>query len=97
MGRYYTQKHESTCDAQAVWSDYIQYMRTLSKADIALEDLMAAITSLQLTTTYQNTTENFIVECLDKIKRYEDMTPISSHFPDSMKKAMLQNAVSGLK
>ena len=25
------------------------------------------------------------------------MTPLNSHFPDSMKKAMLQNAVSGIK
>ena len=97
MGRHYTRQHESTRDAQAVWSDYMQYMRTSSKADIELEDLMTGITSLRLTTTYLGTTENFIVEWLDKIKRYEDMTPLNSHFPDSMKKAMLQNAVSGIK
>ena len=28
---------------------------------------------------------------------YEDLTPISAHFPDNMKKAMLQNAISPLK
>ena len=87
MGRHYTRKHESTRDAQAVWSDYMQYMRTSSKADIELEDLMKAITSLCLTTTCQSTTENFIVEWLDKIKLYEDMTPINSHFPDCMNRS----------
>ena len=97
MGKHYTRKHEGTRDAQAVWSDYMHYMRTSSKADIELEDLMTSITSLRLTTSYRSTSENFIVEWLDKVKRYEDMTPINSHFSDGMKKAMLQNAMSGIK
>ena len=77
--------HENTRDVQAVWSGYVNYMQTSSKAKIELEDLMTVITSLRLTTNYHNTTKNFIVEWLDKIERYEAMTPVNSHFPDSMK------------
>ena len=31
---------------------------------------------------------------LDDVRKYEEMTPTSVHFPDPMKKAMLQNIVN---
>jgi hypothetical protein len=97
MGKHFVRNHESTRNAQAIWSDYLTYMRTSSKADMQIEDLMMVLTSFRLTTTYRGTSQKFIVDWLDKIRQYEDLTPTSAHFPDVMKKAMLQNALNDIK
>ena len=46
---------------------------------------------------YKGTTQEFIVNWLDLLWQYEDLTPTTAHFPDIMKKAMLQNALNGIK
>ena len=97
MGKHFVRQHESTRNAQAVWTDYIQYMRTSTKADIAIENILSTLTSIRLTTDYRGTSQSFIIDWLDKLRQYEDLTPTGSHFPDSMKKSMLQNALNGIK
>ena len=58
---------------------------------------MASLTSLRLTPSTKGTAQQFILDWLDKLRIYEDLTPSSSRFPDIMKKAMLQNALIGIK
>lgn len=94
MGKYIVRSHEETRDAQKVWSDYIKHMRTSTRADMEIEDLMTQLTSTRLSTSYTGTTQNFLIEWLDKMRKYEELTPRNSHFPETMKKAMLQNAVA---
>jgi hypothetical protein len=96
MGKHFVRTYDLTRDAQSVWKDYTTYMRTSTKADMEIEDLMTVITSFRLTSTYRGTSQRFIVDWLDKIRRYEDLTPKSAHFPDVMKKSMLQNALNDI-
>jgi len=58
---------------------------------------MTSLTSLRLTSSTKGSTQQFFLDWLDKLRIYEDLTPTSAHFPDIMKKAMLQNALNGLK
>jgi len=44
-GQNFVHAHEATADAQAVWRDYSSYMRTSTRADMELEDLLYLITS----------------------------------------------------
>ena len=97
MGKHFVRQHEHTRDAQSVWRDYINHMRTSTKADIELEDLLTSITSLRISPNFKGNTEGFLLDWLDKIRRYEELTPKSTWFPDPMKKAMLQNAVAHLE
>ena len=97
MGKHFVRLHESTRDAQAVWRDYSNYMRNSTRADIEIEDLMTALTSLRLTPAYKGNTQQFVLDWFDKLRIYEDLTPSTAHFPDIMKKAMLQNALNGVK
>ena len=96
MGKHFVRQHENTRDAQSVWRDYINHMRTSTKADIELEDLLTSLTSLRISPNFRGNTEGFLLDWLDKIRRYEELTPKSTWFPDPMKKAMLQNAVAHL-
>ncbi len=97
MGKHYVRLHENTQDAQAVWRDYTTYMRSSTRADIEIEDLMTNLTSLCLTPGTKGSTQQFVLDWLDELCIHEDLTPNSAHFPDIMKKAMLQNALKGLK
>ena len=95
MGKHFVRENEGTRDAQAVWRSYSNYMRTSTRADIQIEDLMTSLTSLRIDT--HGNAQKFILGWLDKLRVYEELTPLSAHFPDNMKKAMLQNAISSLK
>jgi len=95
MGQHFVRAHEATGDAQAVWRDYSSYMRTSTKADMELEDLLSLIRSTRITTSYRGPTIKFITDLLDYIRRYEALVPTKSRFPSNMKKAMLQNALQG--
>jgi hypothetical protein len=97
MGKHFVRQHETTRDAQAIWRDLVNYMRTSTRADIEIEGLMSSLTSLRITPSYRGTTQQFILDWLDKVRVYEDLTPQNAHFPDIMKKSMLQNSVSPLK
>ena len=72
-------------------------MRTSTKADIELEDLLTALTSYRVSPNFRGNTEGFLLNWLDKVRHYEELTPKSTWFPDPMKKAMLQNAVAHLE
>ena len=50
MGKHYVRSHERTRGAQAVWKDYINDMRTSTRAYLEIEDLMSLLTSPRLTT-----------------------------------------------
>ena len=94
MVKYIVYNHEGTRDAQKVWADYVKHMRTSTKADMEIEDLMTQLTSTCLTTNYTGTTQNFIIDWLDKRQKYEELTARDSHFLETMKKAMIQNTLA---
>ena len=95
-GNHFVRTYNATKDAQRVWRDYCDYMQTSTRADLEVERLVSAITSKRLTSNYRGTTTKFVLEWLEDVRRYESITPTSSHFPDNMKKTMLQNAVNGI-
>ena len=95
MGQHFVQRHKQTGDAQAIWRDYVKYMKTSTKANIELGELLSLITSSRLTPNYQGETLLFITKWLDYVHRYDTLVPKNSQFPDHMKKAMLKNAIVG--
>ena len=93
MEKHMVQRHKQTGDAQAVWQDYVRYMRTSTKANMELEELLSLITSSCLTPNYHGETLHFITGWLDYVRRYNSLVPRDSQFPDHMKKPMLKNAI----
>ena len=43
MGKHFVRQHEHSRDAQSVWRDYINHMRTSTNADIELEGLLTSL------------------------------------------------------
>ena len=97
MGQFYVRNHEHDRNAQAIWSDYLKYMRTSTRADLESEDLMTYLTTARLGPGWKDTTAAFITDWLDKLRQYEDLTPVGSRWDDDMKKVMLRNALDNLR
>ena len=96
MGKHFVRVHSTTKDAQAVWKDYLQHMSTSTKADIEVENLLSELTNERLDPR-QESHIKFIINWMNKLRRYEDMTPLIAHFPEAMKKSMLRNAINHIK
>lgn len=58
---------------------------------------MSSLTSLRLDYSYKGTSQEFVVEWMEKLKQYEALTSVSEHFPDMMKKNLLQNSINGIR
>ena len=52
-------------------------METSTKADIQMEELMTSLTYLRLDHSYRGNTQEFVVGWLDKIREYENLTPVN--------------------
>ena len=96
MGKHYVRQFESTRNAQKVWSEFDKYMKHSTRGDIELSGLLSDLTSLRLSSNYRGTTQDFIADWMNKLRRYEQLTPLSAHFPDPLKKTMLQNAIANI-
>ena len=96
MGKFFVRKHEENRNAQLVWSDYTEHMKSSVCGDMKIEKIMSQLTSNRLSPNFRGTTLQFIIDWIDKMRIFEEMTPQSSHWPNTMKKTLLQNAVSDL-
>jgi len=97
MGKHFMRMYKDTRDASSAWKAYDGYMRSSSIAKIKSNNLMKELTSLKFDPRTSTSSQKFIIDWLEKLERFEDFTPLSSHFPDEMKKTLLENALSGAK
>jgi len=72
-------------------------MRTSTRAQITSKDLLRDLTSIRFDVRSTQKAQEFVVEWLEKLRKYEDLKPMESHFPDSMKKTLLENSLSASK
>ena len=97
MGRHYVRLHEKDRDAQKVWRDYFNHMKTSSKAELDQEEFLTQLTCLRLSESNKSEAQQFIVQWLSKLRQYEEMLPTASHFDGTLKKTLLQNALTPVK
>ena len=97
MGQHFLRTHELGRDAQSVWRDYQNYMENSTKADMQISKLMTDLISKKIESGARETSQEFILYWQDKMREYEELTPLTSHFPDPMKKSMLEAALQNLK
>ena len=58
---------------------------------------MKQIMALHFDQAYAGSSQEFICAWLELVRQYEELTPVSSGFSDLQKKAMLSNALEGVK
>ena len=71
-------------------------MESSTKAELQISKLMTDLTSKKLDSSYKGTTQEFILEWLEKIREFENLIPLEAHFPNPFKKSMMENALQNL-
>ena len=96
MGRTKVRKYLKTTDAQAVWKEYSEYMTTSSKGASEKRKITHNLTNNVLDNQFRGTTQQFVLHFNEQFRRLDDLTDISERMPESIKMALLQNAVKDI-
>ena len=83
-----------TTDAQSVWKDFQDHMKSSSNGASEKRRLTQYITNAVLDDNYKGTTEQFVLHFNEQFRQLEETSDPSEHFPPQIKLQLLQNAVS---
>ena len=93
MGKTIVRKYVHTTDAQSVWKDFQEHMKSSSKGASEKRRLTQYVTNTVLDDNYKGTTEQFVLHFNEQLRQLEGISEESEHFPPQMKLQLLQNAV----
>ena len=96
MGRTKVRKYLKTTDAQAVWKEYSEYMTTASKGASEKRKLTQYVTNTVLDSQFRGTSQQFVLHFNEQFRRLHELTDLTEKMPDSIKMALLQNAVKDI-
>ena len=90
MGRTIVRKYVHTTDAQSVWKEFEEHMKSLSKGASEKRRLTQYVTNRVLDDNYKGTTEQFVLHFNEQFRQLEEISEESEHSPPLQ---LLQNAV----
>ena len=93
MVKAIVRKYVHTTDAQSVWKDFQEHMKSSSKGTSEKRRLTQYVTNTVLDDNYKGTTEQFVLHFNEQFRQLEEISEESEHFPPQIKMQLLQNAV----
>ena len=96
MGRTKVRKYLKTTDAQAVWKEYSEYMTTASKGAAEKRNSTQYVTNTVLDSQFIGTSQQFVLPFNEQFRRLDELTDLAEKMPESIKMALLQNAVKDI-
>ena len=93
MGKTIVRKYVHTTDAQSVWKDFQDHMKSSSKGASEKRRLTQYVTNTTLDDNYKGTTEQFVLPFNEQFRQLEEISDPAEHFPPQIKLQLLQNAV----
>ena len=96
MGRTTVRKYLRTTDPQSVWKEYSDYMTTSSKCASVKRKLAHYVTNTVLDNQFRGTTQQLFLHFNEQFRRLDELADLSERKPDSIKMALLQNAVKDI-
>ena len=96
MGRTKVRKYLKSTDAQAVWKEYSEYMTTASKGASEKRKLTQYVTNTVLDSQFRGTSQQFVLHFNEQFRRLDELTDLAEKMPESIKIALLQNAVKDI-
>ena len=83
-------------DAQAVWKELSEHMRTSSKGASEMRRLTQYVTNTVLDDIFKGTTEQFVLHFNEQFRQVEEISEDSQKLPHTVKLALLQTAVRSI-
>ena len=91
MGKTIVRKSVHTTDAQSVWEDFQNHMKSCSNAASEKRRLTQYVTNTTLDYNYKGTTEQFVLHFNEQFRQLEEISDPAEHFPPQIKLQLLQN------
>ena len=89
MGKTIIRKYVHTTDAQSVWEDFQEHMKSSSKGASEKRRLTQYVTHTVLDDNYKGTTEPFVLHFNEQFRQHEEISEESEHFPTQIKLQLL--------
>ena len=96
MGKTIARRHLANTDAQAVWKELSEHMRTSSKGASEKRRLTQYVTNTVLDDNFNSTTEQFVLHFNEQFRQLEEISEDSEKLPPTVKLTLLQTAVRSI-
>ena len=96
MGKTIVRRHLASTDAQAVWKEPSEHMKTSSKGASEKRRLTQYVTNTVLDDNFKGTTEQFVLHFNEQFRQLEEISEDDERFPPSVKLTLLQTAVRSI-
>ena len=96
MGKTIVRRHLAYTDAQAVWKELSEHMRTSSKGASEKRKLTQYVTNTVLDDNFKGTTEQFVLHFNEQFRQLEEISKADERLPPTVKLTLLQTAVRSI-
>ena len=96
MGKTIVRRPLASTDAQAVWKELSEHMRTSSKGASEKRRLTQYVTNTVLDDNFKGTTEQFVLHFNEQFRQLEEISEDDERLPPSVKLTLLQTAVRSI-
>ena len=93
MGKTIVRRHLAITDAQSVWNELSEDMRTSSKGASEKRRLTQYVTNTALDDNFKGTSEHFVLHFNEQFRQLEEICEDSEKLPPTVKPTLLQTAV----
>ena len=96
MGKTIVRRHLTTTDAQSVWRELSEHIRTFSKGASEKRRLTQYVSKPVLDDNFKRTTELFVLYFNEQFRQLDEISDDSEKLPPTVKLALLQTAVRSI-
>ena len=97
MGKTIVRRHLANTDAQSVWKELSDHMRTSSKgASVKKRRITQYVTNTVLDDNFKGTTEQFVLHFNEQFRQLEGISEDSERLPPTVKLTLLETAVRSI-
>ena len=96
MGKTIVRRHLISTDAQTVWKELSEHMRTSSKGASEKRRLTQYVTNTVLDDNFKGTTEQFVLHFNEQFRQLEEISEDDERLPPTVKLTLLQTAVRSI-
>ena len=96
MGKTTVRRHLTNTDAQLVWKELSEHMRTFSKGASEKRRLTQYITNTVLDDNFKGTTELFVLHFNEQFRQLDEISEDSEKLPPTVKLTLLQTPVRSI-
>ena len=96
MGKTIVRRHLDTTDAQSVWRELSEHMRTSSKGSSEKRRLTQYVTNTVPDDNFKGTAEQFVLHFNEQIRHLDEISDDSEKLPPTVKLTLLQTAIRSI-